>query len=161
RLADVLERRGAEHLRHAVPGPAEAAGLALEVLGEALHVAAHDRERRRAYTGLVVAVLEAGEALAHVVGEAGLAHLAVVHAVDSAFNLPAHGLGDGTPEARRERGAVVRLAARPRDHHRPEVRGPGQGAGVGREDAVGAPDHDLPCAVFPGSDAAARPRLLQ
>src|SRR5207237_4028296 len=88
---------------------------------------------------------EAGEPLAHVVGEARLAQFAVVDAVDAALDLPAHGVGHRALQARRERVAVVRLPACPGDDHRPVVDGTRQAAGVGRETAVAAAYHGPPC----------------
>ena len=88
------------------------------------------------------AALEAREAVVDVVAEAGLAQLAVAHDVDAGLALLGHDLGHGAVEALVELGLVGRpllLDAGPDDLD--HVLGTGQAAGVGRDDAVGAPGH--------------------
>jgi hypothetical protein len=88
------------------------------------------------------AALEASEAVVDVVAEAGLAQLAVAHDVDAGLALLGHDLRHGAVEALVELGLVggpLLLDGGPDDLH--HVLWTGQAAGVGRDDAVGAPGH--------------------
>src|SRR5207245_4874045 len=125
-LAHVLERRNADRELLALRGAGERAPAACEVPGEILRVAGGDVERRRIHARPVVAHLEAGEALANVIGEVGLAELAVVDAVDAAVELLAHHAGDFVAQLRSERVLVVGLAFRPGKDHFAQLSGPRQ-----------------------------------
>src|SRR5439155_5489794 len=72
-LAHVLERRNADRELQALRGAGERAPAAREVPGEILRIAGGDVEGGRIQPRPVVAHLEAGEALANVIGEVGLA----------------------------------------------------------------------------------------
>ena len=79
---------------------------------------------------------EAGQPLADVGHEAGLALLAVVDDVDAQLRLPPHHVRDGLADAGLEGRRVVRLAARARREHVEEVRRTRQAANVGGEDPL-------------------------
>ena len=93
---------------------------------------------------------EAGVALHHVVAEADLAHLAVGDDVDARLALLADHLDDGLLHPRGEFVLVDRLFVEQIPHHAGEVRRPRQAAGMGGENAVGAPLHpSLPRPIAP------------
>ena len=96
------------------------------------------------------AIGEAGVALHHVVAEADLAHLAVGDDVDAGLALLADHLDDGLLHPRGELVLVDRLFVEQIPHHAREVRRPRQAAGMGGENAVGAPLHrSLPRPIAP------------
>ena len=112
-VADIFERRHAIDLRPARPRAresTEAAAARREVLRKFPQVAAGDAERRRSLARLGGARLESGEALADIVGEVGLAELAIVDAVEAAGDLAAYDIAHAVAKQGRELLSVVALA---------------------------------------------------
>jgi len=86
---------------------------------------------------------EAGETLAHVSEESGLALFAVGHDVDPALDLPADSLGHRAPNARGVSLAVVGLIIEFGLHHVEQVLRARQAADMGGQDPVDPPLHEL------------------
>src|SRR5260221_13053287 len=89
-VADVVQRRDAAAQPLSHRGAGESASARAEVKRKLPQIARGDVERSGIHPGPVIAHLDPGDALAHVVGEVSLPELAVFHAVDAAGDLPAH-----------------------------------------------------------------------
>jgi len=134
RVADVGQRPRADGL---ASGEVAAAR---EVFGELGGVPAVDHGQRplaRRERSLV----DAAEPLARVRGEVALGLLAIVDHVEPDRGLLAHGRRDGAADVRRQGRAVERTALVLRDQQLAQGIGPGEAAGVGREDPLSAVSH--------------------
>ena len=101
---------------------------------------------------------EAAKMLHHVVGEADLPHLAVADRVDTDLALALHDVGDRFARTAIKRVRVDRLFAKDVVQHLGQIVGPGQAAGVGRQNPLGAELHARP-PVRPVRDEGERPRF--
>src|SRR5262249_37648551 len=98
--------------------------------------------------------------LAQIGGEPALALLSVVNDVQPGLDLTANAILDGGADARLELALVVRQAIFLGAHHLDELVGPGDAAGVRRQDAIRAGLHrQAPSrAVVPGNPTRAADR---
>ena len=108
-----------------------------EVHGKVPGVAGGDVERRGVHARAVVAHLEPGEAFAHVVGEVGLADLAVVDAVDTARR-PACAPASTTSLRSIADSALRSACPRPARKSARSARALEERPGVGGQDAMSA-----------------------
>src|SRR3990172_5547492 len=94
--------------------------------------------------------------LADVVGEVGLAELAVVDAVDAALDLLAHDVRDALAQAAGEGLLIVGRAAGAGGDERRQVVGAGGAGGVGGQDALRASLHSFPSSTSSGQASSTR-----
>src|SRR5262249_54963058 len=106
--------------------------------------ASEDQLHLRRLSGRARSLCKAAQALAGVVGKIGLAEFAVVNAVETRLQLLPHNLGDGTAQPPRQGCLIVGLTATLSGDHLSQIGWPGQAAGMGGQDPVGAALHGLP-----------------
>ena len=152
-VARVRQRAGAHHL--------EAAQVAasLEVVGEVRRVPAVDARQHVARSRRPMHVPR--QPLPRVVGEARLAQLAVVDAVQPDAHLPLHRLPDGLPQSSGQRGLIHLLTRALVQHHLPQVRHARRRARVHGQNAFRTPKHRLLRVVFLKCDPSRRHSLQE